>query len=242
VLVTAFNYRRRDDVQVLRRVISEGRLGRLYHAKATWLRRSGIPNWGAWFISRDGAGGGPLIDLGVHVLDMSMYLLQEPSVVSVTAASYAELGTQKKGFWDGIPSDSPFEVEDFATAFIRLDNGITLTLEASWAVHGEHNDKFGVTLYGTDGGAQIDVVNYTHEDTLRIFTDIGGKPSESRPLVRKVDGHSLVASEFVQVILSGDWSQHIGREGLRRAQIIEACYQSAAQGREIVLTDAADAI
>jgi len=89
VLQTAFNFRRRGDVRTLRQHLDTGALGRVYHTKSTWLRRSGIPGLGSWFTSKDLAGGGPLIDLGVHVLDLALFLLDEPRVVSVTAATYA---------------------------------------------------------------------------------------------------------------------------------------------------------
>ncbi len=127
------------------------------------------------------------------------------------------------------------EVEDLATAFVRLGDGATLLLEASWAVYGKAADDFGVTLYGTDGGADINVKNYGWEDTLTIYTDTGGVPAELRPRVRRGEGHVATIRNFVNAINGGDWSSHTGREGLRRAQVIDACYQSALEGREVSL-------
>ena len=94
---------------------------------------------------------------------------------------------------------------------------------------------YGVTLYGTDGGADINVVNYVTDDTLTIYTDTAGVPAIVRPRLPKGGGHAAVVRNFVTAIRSGDWSTHNGSEGLRRAQIIDACYQSALQGREISL-------
>src|SRR5690606_17072938 len=111
---------------------------------------SGIPGMGGWFTTREMAGGGPLIDLGVHVLDMAMYLLNEPEVVAVSAATYAELGPRGRGSRSQHVADGKYEVEDLATAFVRLSDGVTLLLEASWAVYGRHQDDFGVALYGAD--------------------------------------------------------------------------------------------
>jgi predicted dehydrogenase len=237
VLQVCFNHRQRGDVQVLKNYIDTGALGRVYHAKAFWMRRSGIPGMGGWFTSREMAGGGPLIDLGVHILDMALYLLGEPEVISVSAATYAELGPRGRGGWveKTLVGDGGYEVEDLATAFVRLGDGATLLLEASWAVYGKKADDFGVTLYGTDGGADIDVKNYGWEDTLTIYTDTGGVPAELRPRVRRGEGHIAVVRNFVEAINGGDWSSHTGREGLRRAQIIDACYQSALEGREVSL-------
>ena len=74
----AFTQRERGDVQALKRHVEEGNLGRIYHAKATWMRRNGIPGMGGWFTSKEMAGGGPLIDLGVHMVDMALFLMGEP--------------------------------------------------------------------------------------------------------------------------------------------------------------------
>lgn len=237
VLQVCFNHRQRGDVQVLKDYIDTGAMGRIYHAKAFWMRRSGIPGMGGWFTNREMAGGGPLIDLGVHILDMALYLLGEPEVISVSAATYAELGPRGRGGWLGktLVGDGGYEVEDLATAFVRLGDGATLLLEASWAVYGKNADDFGVTLFGTDGGADINVKNYGWEDTLTIYTDTGGVPSELRPRVRRGEGHVATVRNFVDAISGGDWSAHTGREGLRRAQIIDACYQSALEGREVSL-------
>lgn len=239
VLEVAFNHRERGDVQVLKRYIDTGKLGRIYHAKASWMRRRGIPGIGSWFTSKEMAGGGPLIDLGVHVLDLALFLLGEPNVVSVSAATYAEIGPQGRGGAAGSDKmvvGSAYEVEDLATAFVRLGQGTTLLLEASWATHGSAGDDFGVTLYGSEGGAEIRVKNYNWEDTLRIYTDVADAPAEVHPRVTRGEGHQAVVRQFVDIIRSGDWSTHIGSQGLTRTRIIDACYTSALQGREVVLT------
>ena len=230
VLEVAFNHRQRGDVSVLKQMIDEGQLGHIYHAKASWMRRSGIPGMGGWFTNRELAGGGPLIDLGVHVLDMALYLMDEPEVVAVSAATYAELGPRGRGGRnDARTMDvGPFEVEDLATAFIRLAGGATLLLEASWAVYGRAGDDFGVTLYGSDGGADIEVHNYNWENTLTVYTDIDGKPAVLKPEVPKGTGHSGVIANFVSIIESGDWSAHVGSEGLRRTQIIAPAAKASA--------------
>ncbi len=238
VLQVAFNHRRRGDAQVLKRYIDEGGLGRIYYAKAYWMRRSGIPGLGSWFTSKKLAGGGPLIDLGVHILDLAMYLLGEPEARTVSAATYAELGPRGLGghtSWVKSGGGNTYEVEDLATAFIRLRDGGTLLLEASWATHSSAGDDFGVVLYGAEGGAEIAVKNYGWEDTLRIFKNIGGRPADIAPRVTRGEGHLGVMREFVASIRSGQDPVRGGLEGLRRARIIDAIYASAEQGREIVL-------
>lgn len=238
VLHTSFNHRERGDVQILRRHIDSGALGRIYHAKASWMRRRGVPGAGGWFTSKEMAGGGPLIDLGVHVLDLALYLMGEPEVVSVSGATYAELAG-RGGFANAKAPTSggggQIEVEDLATAFVRLEGGATLLLEASWASHGSAGDDFGVTLFGTDGGAEMKVRNYGTTDTLRIYADVGGSPAEIRPKTGPGEGHRAVVRAFLAAIESGDYSSHRGAEGLRRTRIVDACYRSAESGREVVL-------
>jgi predicted dehydrogenase len=240
VLKVVFNHRQRGDVTVLKQHIDDGALGRIYYAKTHWMRRNGIPGLGSWFTNREMAGGGPLIDLGVHMLDMAMYLLGEPKVLSVSASTFAELGPRGLGgspWAKKVAVGSAYEVEDLATAYLRLDGGGVLALETSWATFRQSGDHFGVTLYGTDGGAEIGVHNYATEDTLRIYTDVGGAAAEIRPEVRRGLGHRAVVRDFVETIRGGDWSAHVGRDGLARARIIDACYQSALEGREVPVLD-----
>lgn len=238
VLQVAFNHRARGDAQTLKRYVEAGSLGRIYHTKASWMRRSGIPGMGGWFTSREMAGGGPLIDLGVHVLDMALFLLGEPVVVSVTAATYAELGPRGRGSRNSAPlpgESGPFEVEDLATAFVRLADGGTLLLEASWAVYGSAGDDFGVTLFGTEGGAEINVQNYGWENTLRIFADVAGVPAKLQLQAPKGEGHLAVVRDFIAAVHGSNWDAHIGLEGLRRSLIIDACYHSSLEGREVLV-------
>ena len=238
VLQVVFNHRERDDVQTLKRYIDEGKLGKIYYAKAYWMRRRGIPGAGSWFVNKNMAGGGPLIDLGVHVLDMVLHLLAEPSVLTVSASTYNELGSRGVGFDLKARKSGAghgYEVEDLATAFLRLSNGGTLLLETSWATHSSAQDDYGIVLYGTDGGADIRVKNYNTENTVTIYTDIAGAPSEIHPHVRGGQFHNAVTQTFIERIVGGNWSQYNGSDGLRRARIIDACYTSALQGREVLI-------
>src|SRR4029453_8985750 len=92
--------------------------------------------------------------------------------------------------------ENSFEVEDLATAFIRLSGGATLNLEAGWAAYRESSDDFGVTLYGTDRGAEMKVKNYGTSDTVRIYTDVAGMPAVVTPEIEPREGHLAVALVF----------------------------------------------
>ncbi len=238
VLQVVFNHRERNDIHTLKRYIDEGQLGDIYYAKAYWMRRRGIPGSGSWFVNKNMAGGGPLIDLGNHILDTALYLLNEPTVVTASATTYNKLAVQGLGVDPKAQksgADNRFEVEDLATAFLRLSNGATLLLETSWATHSNVQNDYGIVLYGTAGGAEIRVQNYNTENTLTIFKDIAGAPAEIRPQVQGGGFHNAVVSSFIDKIVSGNWSLYNGSEGLRRVRIIDACYASALQGREVTL-------
>jgi predicted dehydrogenase len=241
VLDIAFNHRQRGDIQKLKGVMDSGRLGQPYYAKAWWLRRSGIPTLGSWFTRADLAGGGPLVDIGVHVLDYALFLLGNPAVTAVSASTYDLLGRSGWGSntssnKSGATGSNAFDVEDLATVFMRLEGGGTLLLEASWAAHRADGDEFGITLYGTDGGAELIVEDYAPSGSLRVFTDDDGALVEKRLRSRPGRGHKAVVEQFAEKIRSGGRGEHDGAAAAQLARVVDACYQSAAEQREIRLS------
>jgi predicted dehydrogenase len=242
VLDVAFNHRRRGDIGALKEVIDDGGLGRPYYAKASWLRRSGIPTLGSWFTNPELAGGGPLADIGVHALDYALHLLGEPKVLAVSAATHSELGPQGRGGgsrYSAQATSHAFEVEDFASAFLRLEGGGTLLIEASWATYRETDDLLDFTVYGTDGGAELKVQGapFPPVGQLRVFTDKDGESADYVPPVLPGRAHDAVVEDFVTAVRGGPeaWRGHDGSLALYRAQIIDACYQSAREQREVRL-------
>lgn len=239
VMLIAFNRRFRQDVLWLKRHIAAGGLGQVYYAKAFWMRRAGIPRLGSWFVSKEQAGGGPLVDLGVHVLDMALYMLGEPAVRAVSASTYAAFGPRGLKGWESRVAYGDvglaYEVEDLATALLRLEGGATLHLEASWATHSSAQDDFGVTLYGTEGGAELFVRNYATENTLRLFSDLDGVPTDAAVAVRSSEERSGIIDRFVDAVLGRGPAEPSAIEGLRRTAVLEACYASAAAGRELAI-------
>ena len=240
VLEVAFNHRRRGDVQRLRELIEEGRLGRPYYTKAWWLRRTGIPTLGSWFTQSSLAGGGPLVDIGVHVLDFALFLLGNPAVKSVSASTYDLLGTNGFGgspqsSKSGAGGDRKFDVEDLATVFMRLEDGGTLLLEASWAMHRADGDQFGATLYGTGGGAEWYVDDYVPVGSLKLFGDRDGFATAQSFRADAGGAHPEVVADFVAAIRSGDWAAHDGSAAAQLARVVDAAYRSAREEREISL-------
>ncbi|WP_223694181.1 Gfo/Idh/MocA family protein [Leifsonia poae] len=241
VLEVAFNHRRRGDIEALKAAIDAGTIGRPYHGRATWLRRSGIPALGSWFTNREMAGGGPLIDIGVHVLDYALHLFGEPRVTAVSAVTHSELGVRGRG---GAASGgdvkqqvgSAYEVEDLASLLLRLEGGGSLVLETSWASYRPAGDEFGITIYGTEGGAELRVVDNAAVGELTLFTGDNENTSDITVEADPGRGHTAVVETFLDHVAdTANWEHYDGSIALERARIIDAAYESAAHGAEVVL-------
>jgi predicted dehydrogenase len=215
-----------------KRMATAGELGEVYNAKCGMMRRKNIPGWGSWFTRMDESGGGPLIDIGVHVLDMAMWLLGNPKPVSVFASTYAKFGPQKRGLgsWGTPQWDGYFNVEDLATAMVKMDDGSTLTLEVSWAVNTLSDNSHFIDLMGTEGGASI-------RGKRLVFTT----QKFDRPVDVEVtppadgDPRMLLAKHFVDSCLAGSEPISDAVSGLVNNTILDAIYESARTGTAVEL-------
>lgn len=241
-LMTAYNHRYRADVEWIRDLIQAGRLGRIYAVDAWWRRETGIPGSG-WFGKKEMAGGGALIDLGVHMLDMALYLMGFPRVITVNGSISSNFGSRGLKVWSmrGVNTFDPskFTVEDYSAAFLRLEGDIVMTLRASWAEHRQPGeDLIRLEIQGTEGTALLTVPNYTRQDTVRFFTEIGGKPTVVIPNL-KWDGdygHEALIADVVRALVRGEPSPADGVHGFVGVQVLEAVYQASRTGREVVLS------
>ncbi|WP_062050902.1 Gfo/Idh/MocA family protein [Bacillus sp. JCM 19034] len=213
--------------------INRGELGSIYHTKAGWFRRKGIPGWGTWFTQKEESGGGPLIDIGVHLLDLSLYLMGNPKPVSVFGSTYAEFGPKKKGIgtwgkpnWNGV-----YNVEDLASAFIKMEDGSTLTLDVSWAVHMDTDSQPFVHLLGSEGGASIrgNKGKFLSEK-FNQTVDVDIEPADEE------EGDRLRMSQhFVECIREGKEPISNALTGYTNNLILSAIYESSQTGREVKL-------
>jgi len=235
-LMITFYYRYRGDAQYIKRMMEGGELGRVYHVRAGWMRRRGIPKPGGWFTRKAMSGGGPLIDLGVHILDLTMWFLGYPEVATVTGVTHNALASLGKGA--AMPFRvQDYDVEDLAAAFLRLKNGASISLEISWASNSSASDDYFVHLRGDQRGAELTVHNYAREDTLRLYGDLDGQPVEFRPaLPPTISGHEGAVREFLAAIREGREPSSPATQGLVISRLLDAIYRSAATGREIVLS------
>jgi predicted dehydrogenase len=220
VFMVHFNQRFSPEAQFLKRVIDEGQLGDIYVARCGWIRRWGIPGR-EWFNRKAQSGGGALIDIGVHVLDLALWFMGHPEPLSVSGNTYTHFG----------PSVDPgFDVDDHAVGFIRFRNGATLSLEASWAGHVEGEAIF-FDLRGTRGGARR---QGSYQGDYRIFQTVGGTFVDITPR-QALDPVPSPQQAFAATILHGKPNLAPGEQGLATQRILDGIYRSAASGREVRL-------
>ncbi|MGI4790871.1 MAG: Gfo/Idh/MocA family protein [Janthinobacterium lividum] len=227
-----YNLRFGPGAQAVRRFVDDGRLGEIYHARALALRRRGIPSHGN-FTNKAKQGGGPLIDIGAHVLDLTLWLMDFPKPVSVSGQTQVKFGHREgviglRGQWD----TKNFTVEDFAAGFIRFENGATLVLESSFAAN-IAQDQFQTTLMGTEGGAFVDMAN---EANTRLFREESGTLTDTAPVfLPQVHTHEVEIRAFVQALTDDTPVLVPGEQALTVTRILDALYQSAETGREVLM-------
>lgn len=235
VLMVAHQMRWEALSQQAARVAQSGELGKVYYAKAGIMRKKAIPGWGSWFTRKNEAGGGPLIDVGVHVLDLCLWLMGSPRPAQVFGATYAMFGPRKRaiGSWGTPQWDGYFDVEDLASAMIRFEDGATLQLEASWAVNMESNHEYQINVAGDDGGISL-------YDKRLVFT--GQKFDRSfdvempAPAGEDPDSARLALSRhFAECVREGRRPVSDGVSGLINSTIIDAIYRSAESGEVVKL-------
>lgn len=191
VLTIGLHNRYRPEMNYLKGLVDAGELGRIYYAKISLLRRRGIPGFGSWFTNKDLAGGGAIMDIGVHMVDLALWLMGSPTPVSVMGVTYAEFGPRARalGGWgvDAPPAgastaDGRFDVDDLAAGMVRFDNGATLMVDISWAGYSPSEEH--LHLLGTEGGAEIHGADRQAptQTPLKLYHDYMGRPTETLPV------------------------------------------------------------
>ena len=225
------NQRFAAPVQRARQLVQQGRIGRPYHCKAYWRRRTGIPGIGSWFTRKQHSGGGGLLDIGVHMLDDALYELDDFDVHSVSGATYAEFGPRGLGEGDWGLSERPdarFDVDDFATAIIKLRSGASVVLDAVWAMHSEQSSAMNVELYGTEGAVD------TYGERLYRQQADGYHIIDSPDAGELTYPHASRFHHFVNLILGREEACVTLEQALTVQRVLDAIYSSAASGREVV--------
>lgn len=235
LLMIGFVMRFGNESKISKDFIDNGYLGDIYYSKATYLRRHGAP--GGWFSNKELSGGGPVIDLGVHVIDFTRYMMGNPKPVSVFATT-SELLKDRKYLKTNVgwqpkdaKEDDPFTVEDFAVAMIKYEGGKTTLLETSYSLNGESVTKR--EMFGTKGGIK------QADDEFKIYTEMNGYLADVTPHTANLkDGRDMFEAEmahFVDCILNGTPCMAPAEDGVTIMKILDAIYESARTGHEVML-------
>jgi len=221
--------------EVLETYREEGRFGDLSHVEIEYVRRRGIPATGTWFTDDATAGGGSLIDIGVHALDLGLHLAGHPEIVEVSGATRSELGDRDDvadmDFYGTPDPDGVFDVDDSASAFLRAADGTTFSFECAWAANREPEKS--ITLRGDDGGATLRLDGGTTE----IYEDgVGGVDHLQTTAIETEhrDAHLACLETFVDAARSGEAPErNTIEQGLAIQRVLEAIYRSSDADRAV---------
>ncbi len=228
-LMINFSYRFSAPSRALKAQVETGQFGEFYFGRTVWHRRRGMPGFGGWFGTKALAGGGPLIDLGVHRLDLALWLMGYPKPTWVMGATYDPIAREAAK-----ASGKTFDVEDLASAYIKFENGASLVLEASWAAHIQQAELMETRLLGTQAGLLQRNVGEGYEFEAFIFSDGGGAQLDTHIHVPKTPARSAM-HDYAQAILSDQPHPAPGEEGLIVMELLDAVYESARSGAPVKL-------
>jgi predicted dehydrogenase len=235
-LTISYQNRFRPDSQFLYKACRSGQLGEIYFAKAHAIRRRAVPTWGA-FLDKDIQGGGPLIDIGTHALDLTLWMMDNYKPKVVLGRAFHELSKKENaanawGPWD----PSKFTVEDSAFGMIVMENGATVILESSWALNTLDVKEAKCTLSGTEGGAdmedglRLNGEQYGRTYTQKIDMATGGIDFYDNSADNAAD---LEMRLWIDSILTGTDPIVKPKEALVVSEILEAIYESSETGKAI---------
>ncbi|WP_257348885.1 Gfo/Idh/MocA family protein [Pseudalkalibacillus decolorationis] len=233
VLQVGFVRRFGTNTEVLKKFIDSDELGEIYYAKASCIRPLGNP--GGWFADKERSGGGPLIDLGVHVIDLCWYLMGKPKVKSISGNTYSKLGNRSNiknlSFYKAADYDPDYNtVEDMANAIIRFENGASLMIDVSFTLHAK-KEEFAVSLYGDKGGAEI-------EPELLLVTEKNDTILNAQPQIDSLSfdfnkGFQSEIDHFVSCCLGERETISPVQDGVEMMKILCGIYESSETGAEV---------
>jgi predicted dehydrogenase len=224
IVMVGMSHRYRDQLQILQGIAAAGELGEIYYAKAKVLRRRGAPI--GWFTSHQYSGGGPVMDIGVHALDLAWWLMGTPTPDKVLGKMYRKIApyqTKHVATYTASSSENKvnpvYDVEDLGTAFITFTNGASLTVEASWAINGDEDDSLKIELFGTKGGASL--------DPLTLFQERNQLGFESKPSYIENDYFEAEIAHFIDCVIHRKHPLSDVHQGYVVVQMLEAIMQSS---------------
>ncbi len=226
-LMINFSCRFNPLCQALKKEADKGTFGNIYFGRTAWHRRRGMPGFGGWFGDKDLAGGGPLIDLGVHRIDLALWLMGHPNPVSVSGSTYNVIAKKIAE-----EQQKKFTVEDLAVGVVKFDNGATLIVEASWALNNNKDEDMITSLYGDKGGLVQKNVGQGYDQDAEIYTDEDGLLITRKPEI-PTGGVATSYEEFVASVLEKRKPSASAEDGIKIQKILDGLYRSAQEGTEI---------
>lgn len=236
-LTIGYQNRFRPDSLLMKRAVEEGELGELYFAKAHAIRRRAVPTWGV-FLNEYEQGGGPLIDIGTHALDLTLWMMNNYKPKAVLGRAFKKLGDQKEsgnawGDWD--PKE--FTVEDSAFGMVTMENGAAILLESSWAINLLDVREAQTTLCGTLGGADMigglrfNRIHLGHQVVENVDLNAGGVAFYDG--ASAADPAELECSQWITSILNDTQPLVLPEQALVVTEILEAIYTSSKTGKAV---------
>jgi predicted dehydrogenase len=229
-----FSFRFNEQSLALKQQVDAGVLGDVYFARTVWHRRWGLPPFDrGWFVQKSLSGGGPLIDLGVHRLDLALWLMGHPKPTWV-------LGSTSNVLASGRAQDAGAvcDVEDLAVGLVKFETGATLVVEASWAGNIRERELMETRLYGTKGGLVQRNTDETYKFEAEVYFSSGGAQFDMRlhPSENPVKNAMV---HFVDSIISDTPHLATGEDGVLVMEIVDAIYESARKGQPVLISDTA---
>lgn len=236
ILTIGYQNRYRADSTYLKRACDNDELGDIYYAKAHAIRRRAVPTWGV-FLNEEEQGGGPLIDIGTHALDLTLWMMNNYEPDMVMGSVYKKLGdqTETANAW-GDWNPEEYTVEDSAFGFIKMKNGATIVLESAWALNTLDADEAKTSLCGTKAGA--DMKDGLRINRVKYNKQIVEKPALDGEGVAFFDAEgeepSVIEQEtFYNAVMNGKDVVVKPEQAYVVTQILEAIYKSAATGEAV---------
>ena len=229
-LVVNFNRRYSGEAAALKTAVDNGRLGNIYFAKTHWKRTRGVPWWFPLNNTKEKCGGGAFLDLGVHMLDLALWLCNYPKAKYVLGKTFQAV-SQKEALKRGFEN---FDAEDMGVAMISFENGLMLESEISWASNREtEEDEIYLRLYGDKGGAVLRLgVNEKGFTVLQKDLIVTNKAGTPVAYEIELADTPTVRDAFIQTVLN-DTENNTPHNAIAVSEIIDAVYQSSAEGKPV---------
>jgi predicted dehydrogenase len=233
ICMVGMTHRFRNDTRKLKQIVEAGDLGEIYYVKAKLFQKRNTPM--GWFTDKSKSGGGPLMDIGVHVLDLAWWLSGTPEVESVSGHLVQGVGrydTLVDGTWAASDSSQNrylFDVEDFASAFLRFKNGLVMQLEVSWAINGEADEGIKIDLFGKKGGASL--------QPFRLFSEKHQVLTETKFTIPAINPYQEEIHHFIQAVQAQKQPIIDLHQGVQVMKMLETIAASSEKKRELMVED-----